>query len=124
MLLPCVGRWPKISVRARPTGYWPSLRAGGSSWPAAAGGYLVYHTGEPGFIQQFYVTPTARGRGLGRVLFRTALAELAATGHASACLGCSAASVPAIALYQARGFTVEREIWRRSLRWSELERRI
>ncbi len=61
-------------------------------------------TDEPGEIYIVGVDPSARGRGLGRILTQAGLAHLRAAGRPGAILYVEAENQPALKLYRQLGF--------------------
>jgi ribosomal protein S18 acetylase RimI-like enzyme len=63
-------------------------------------------TGRPeAHLQELYVVPGLRGRGIGRVLLEATLAAAREKGAASIDLGTEESDVAARALYESAGFT-------------------
>lgn len=68
------------------------------------GVYELDCRGETPEIAGIALIKDARGRGLGRALLRTCMAELAGSGAPSCTLLVSTANTPALALYRSEGF--------------------
>lgn len=65
--------------------------------------------GEPGAVYSLYVSPRARGLGLGTQLLDTAYNTLRAGGAQSVTLWVFAANAPSVAFYQGRGWVPDGE---------------
>jgi ribosomal protein S18 acetylase RimI-like enzyme len=68
-------------------------------------GYSPEHGGTDGFIDDLYLIPAARGRGLGRAAMELALAESRACGIRVLLLEVEAGNDRAYRLYTSMGFT-------------------
>ncbi|HYF07444.1 MAG TPA: GNAT family N-acetyltransferase [Acetobacteraceae bacterium] len=67
-------------------------------------GYSVEYGGRDGFIDDLYLVPATRGRGLGRWLVATAIEQAATLGIGTLHLEVEVGNDPAEALYRAAGF--------------------
>jgi len=67
-------------------------------------GYSVEYGGRDGFIDDLYLVPAARGRGVGGKLLEFALASAAALGIRTLHLEVEAGNEPAARLYRSAGF--------------------
>jgi putative acetyltransferase len=69
-------------------------------------GCVLAHPIEPGIaeMKQLFVLPTARGRGLGRVLIETLIARMSSWGHPTIRLDTAVFLKDAISLYRKMGF--------------------
>jgi len=67
-------------------------------------GYSVEYGGRDGFIDDLYLVPAARGRGLGGKVLEFALASAAALGIGTLHLEVEAGNEPATRLYRSAGF--------------------
>jgi ribosomal protein S18 acetylase RimI-like enzyme len=67
-------------------------------------GYSVEYGGRDGFIDDLYLAPASRGRGLGRKLLEFALAEAAALGIRTLHLEVEPDNESAARLYRSTGF--------------------
>ena len=67
-------------------------------------GYSVEYGGRDGFIDDLYLVPAARGRGVGGALLEFALASAAALGIRTLHLEVEAGNEPAARLYRSAGF--------------------
>jgi ribosomal protein S18 acetylase RimI-like enzyme len=67
-------------------------------------GYSVEYGGRDGFIDDLYLVPAARGRGVGGALLEFALASAAALGIRTLHLEVEAENEPATRLYRSAGF--------------------
>jgi ribosomal protein S18 acetylase RimI-like enzyme len=65
----------------------------------------VYTGALDAYLEELYVVPERRGRGLGRTLLEAAMDEARARGAAHIDLGTSEDDVAALALYESAGFT-------------------
>ncbi len=75
-------------------------------------------TDNAGYVQTLAVLPSARGRGLAKLLLRTAFAELRRRGRDQALLGVDTGNTTgALALYESLGMrpTLQIDIWHRDL---------
>jgi ribosomal protein S18 acetylase RimI-like enzyme len=69
-------------------------------------GYSIEYGGRDGFIDDLYVAPAARGRGLGRQLLNFALARACELGIRMLHLEVETGNEGATRLYRSAGFTV------------------
>ena len=78
--------------------------------------WALEHCGKSAWLEELYVVPAARGRGIGRALLETALARAAACGAAAADLEVDRAHARAENLYRRTGFhPLPRARWVRRL---------
>jgi ribosomal protein S18 acetylase RimI-like enzyme len=63
------------------------------------------------YLEELYVTPTARRRGLGRALVEAAMDHARRAGAVRMDLGTGMEDTPARALYERLGFTNDRNLW-------------
>jgi ribosomal protein S18 acetylase RimI-like enzyme len=96
---------------------WVVRRAGGIEEPLGylilTLGYSVEYGGRDGFIDDLYLAPALRGRGLGARLLAFALEQAAAPGIGTLHLEAEVGNARALRLYRAAGFE---ETGRRLLR--------
>jgi ribosomal protein S18 acetylase RimI-like enzyme len=67
-------------------------------------GYSIEHGGRDGFIDDFYLVPSARGRGIGATAFEFALEQARLLGIGTLHLEVDPANERGNALYRSRGF--------------------
>ena len=67
-------------------------------------GYSIEYGGRDGFIDDFYVVPAARGRGIGRAMLAFAIREAARLGIRTLHLEVMPGNDPADRLYRSAGF--------------------
>jgi ribosomal protein S18 acetylase RimI-like enzyme len=67
-------------------------------------GYSIEYGGRDGFIDDLYLKPEARGRGLGAKMMELALAQAAELGIRTLHLEVEAGNDPALGLYRRAGF--------------------
>jgi ribosomal protein S18 acetylase RimI-like enzyme len=65
----------------------------------------VYSAGLVAYLEELYVVPSLRGKGLGRALLEAAMETARAEGAEQMELGTSEADTAALALYESAGFT-------------------
>jgi ribosomal protein S18 acetylase RimI-like enzyme len=83
-------------------------------------GYSIEYEGRDGFIDDLYLVPEARGRGLGKVLVDFALSQASQLGVGTLHLEVEYDNESAHLLYRAAGFE---ETGRRLMRWRRLASR-
>jgi ribosomal protein S18 acetylase RimI-like enzyme len=71
----------------------------------------LWESGLDAYLEELYVAPAARRRGLGRSLVRTAMEQARAAGAVRMDLGTGMDDHPARALYESLGFVCDRELW-------------
>jgi GNAT superfamily N-acetyltransferase len=65
----------------------------------------IFEAGPTAYLEELYVAPAMRGRGLGRALLEATMAEARRAGAARIELGTEEGDVAARALYESAGFT-------------------
>jgi len=84
-------------------------------------GYSIEYGGRDGFIDDLYLVPAARGRGLGRMLLDFALAQARGLGIGTLHLEVERGNDAAVQLYRTAGFSdTGRRLMRLRLTGSEL----